>query len=89
MVQAINASAYQALPKLLIEARQQSGFLQAQVAAQLQKPQSFVSKYESGDRRLDVIELMEILKVLGIDIHEFLNLLQTHIDEHHRLKPKR
>jgi transcriptional regulator with XRE-family HTH domain len=80
MIQRIQGSPYDELPKLLIEARQQAGLLQTQVAGLLQKPQSFVSKYESGGRRLDVIELMDILKVLGIDCHAFLTLLQTRLE---------
>jgi len=39
---------------------------QAQVAEKLKRPQSFVSKYESGERQLDVIEFLGVCKAIGI-----------------------
>jgi len=44
-----------------------AGLTQQQVADKLEKPQSFVAKYEKGERRLDVIEFLEIAKVLETD----------------------
>ena len=55
------------LRQLLAEARRASGFTQIALSLKLRKPQSFVSKYESGERRLDVIEFIEISKALGVD----------------------
>ncbi len=52
---------------LLAQARQKQGKVQEEVASYLGKPQSFVSKYESGERRLDVIEFLEIARALEID----------------------
>ena len=49
----------------LIVARKNAGLTQTQVALALKKPQSFVSKYESGERLLDVAEYVEIARVLG------------------------
>ena len=51
----------------LTKARISKNMTQAEVANKLGKPQSFVSKYESGERRLNVIEFIEICKTLGID----------------------
>jgi transcriptional regulator with XRE-family HTH domain len=51
----------------LIVARKKAGLTQTQVALALKKPQSFVSKYESGERLLDVAEYIEIARVLGSD----------------------
>lgn len=48
-----------------------SGLTQVELAAKLDKPQSFVSKYESGERRLDVLELREICLALGSSLCEF------------------
>ena len=45
---------------------------QNDVAKALKRPQSFVSKYESGERRLDVVELIEVTEVLGIGVHEVI-----------------
>lgn len=52
------------LRNVLLEARRKKGLTQVDVAALLDKPQSFVSKYESGERRLDVVEFLEVCKSL-------------------------
>lgn len=62
---------------LLVEARRGTALTQAQVAAALRKPQSYVSKIESGERRLDVVELCELLRVLGQDEMTFFQALLT------------
>nr|WP_279578035.1 helix-turn-helix transcriptional regulator [Paracoccus versutus] len=51
----------------LVQARQDAGMSQADLANHLRKPPSFVGKYELGERRLDVIELLVILKILEVD----------------------
>ncbi len=51
----------------LIEARKDSGLTQQQVADKLGRPQSFVAKYENGERRLDVVEFLEIANLLDAD----------------------
>jgi len=50
------------------------GKTQKQLSEALNKPQSFVSKYENGERRLDFIETVELCKVLNADPHELINL---------------
>jgi transcriptional regulator with XRE-family HTH domain len=64
---------YQIFRKLLIEARENAGMTQVQVAELLSKPQSFVSKYERGERRLDFSEFIEIAAALEIDVHAFID----------------
>jgi transcriptional regulator with XRE-family HTH domain len=64
------------LTALLRDARQAAGLRQADVAARLDQPQSYVSKYESGERRLDVIELQAILDVLGVSLVDFSRRLE-------------
>ena len=49
---------------------------QVQVAARLGVPQSFVSKYESGERRLDVVELGHVTGALGVTVREVLEQLE-------------
>ncbi|SHQ49067.1 helix-turn-helix domain-containing protein [Mycobacteroides abscessus subsp. bolletii] len=56
---------YQRLCALLRQMRSQAGLTQVQMAEQLGVPQSFVSKYESGERRLDVIELAHVAAAMG------------------------
>ena len=58
---------YTAFLEGLINARKRQGLTQQAVADLLSKPQSFVSKYESGERRLDVVEFIHIAKLLHED----------------------
>ncbi len=64
---------YELLQKKLVEARQSKGLTQTEIAARLGKPQSFVSKYESGERRLDVVEFLEVCQALSIEHNSILN----------------
>ncbi|OUL99995.1 helix-turn-helix domain-containing protein [Variovorax sp. JS1663] len=57
---------YKKLSSLLAEARAAAGLTQAQVAERLKRPQSFVSKYENGERQLDVVEFIGVCKAIGI-----------------------
>lgn len=57
--------AYAALTAVLKRTRKQCGLTQVALAALLDKPQSYVSKYESGERRLDVIEFLAIAQKNG------------------------
>lgn len=50
---------------LLKDARQGAGLTQQEVARKLGRPQSFVSKCESGERRVDVVELLDFLRIYG------------------------
>ena len=61
---------------MLRAARKHAGLSQADVAQQLGKPQSFVSKYERGERRLDVIEFLEIAKIVGLNVRDLNTLLR-------------
>jgi transcriptional regulator with XRE-family HTH domain len=56
----------------LREARQQAKMTQADVASALRKPQSFVSKCESGERRIDIIELQDFAELYGKTITFFV-----------------
>jgi transcriptional regulator with XRE-family HTH domain len=57
---------------ILVSLRKDKGFSQHKLAKKLRKPQSFVSKYERGERRLDVIEFVDIVKLLGADPCEII-----------------
>jgi transcriptional regulator with XRE-family HTH domain len=58
----------EALRVLLCALRNEAGLRQIDLADRLGKPQSFVSKYESGERRLDLIELRQICQVLHLSL---------------------
>lgn len=61
--------------QMLVQARKDSGLTQMQLAEQLARPQSFVSKIERGERRLDVVEFFEVARAIGIDPFAFLRTL--------------
>ena len=63
------------LAQLLTEAREAAGLTQVQLALRLRRPQSFVSKVESGERRIDVIELLEIADEVGADVGNLIRSL--------------
>jgi transcriptional regulator with XRE-family HTH domain len=71
----IYSAEYQRLCSLLRELRHEAGLTQVQVAEQLEVPQSFVSKYESGERRLDVVELGHVAGALGVSLRDVLDRL--------------
>lgn len=57
---------YEHFQAALVEARQKNNLTQQEVASRVGKPQSYVSKYESGERRLDVVEFLDVCKALGV-----------------------
>lgn len=67
---------YERFRQILASARTAAGLTQVELAEKLGRPQSFVSKYERGERRLDVVEFLDIADVLGIDPHEVLKKLK-------------
>ena len=75
LVKSLHQPEQQALCELLIEARRKAGLTQERPAKQLKRPQSFVAKYERGERRLDVIEFVAIAECLGADPAKLLRKL--------------
>ncbi len=75
MPKALYSDRYQRFRGLLIERRREADLTQATVAERLSKPQSYVAKYEKGERRLDVVEFMEVAEAIGFDAVEFLRVL--------------
>ena len=68
---------YVRLRRFLIEQRVKAGLSQAGLAARLGRLQSYVSKYERGERRLDVIELLEVCAALGVDWQSCINHVES------------
>ena len=75
MEKSIWTEEYQQLCALLKQLRQEAGLTQAQVAERLDVPQSFVSKYEAGERRLDVIELRHVAQAIGTTLEAVVSRL--------------
>jgi ribosome-binding protein aMBF1 (putative translation factor) len=76
MTRSIFTNKYKDLCHLLIQARESQGLTQARVAERLNRPQSFVSKYENGERRLDVIEFLEVAAALGVQAESLLAIVE-------------
>ena len=72
MSKAIYSKDHQYVVEQLKKARQGAGLEQEQVAKILEKTQSYVSKIESGQRRIDIITLKEFAKIYKKDIKFFL-----------------
>jgi transcriptional regulator with XRE-family HTH domain len=72
----------EALLQLLREIRKEANLSQKSLAQKLQKPQSFVSKYEAGERRLDILELRQICDAVSIVLSEFVQRLEEKLKEH-------
>ncbi len=73
MKKSLNKKEHKILLEQLYRLRMSSGLRQADLADKLNAPQSFISKIESGERRIDLIELREICTALGSNLTEFIN----------------
>lgn len=58
-------------------ARKAAGLTQVEVAGRLKQPQSYVSKYESGVRRLDVVEFLAVARAIGFDPGRLIEELEV------------
>lgn len=67
MQKSLKSPEYARLIAMLVAARHVAGVQQQKLAEKLGKPQSFIAKYEGGERRIDLIEFIAIARALGID----------------------
>ena len=67
----------ESLQELLREVRMERGFTQEELAKKLKVPQSFVSKYESGERRIDLVELRLVCCALGVSLPSIIKRWET------------
>ncbi|MGX9182131.1 helix-turn-helix domain-containing protein [Mesorhizobium sp. BHbdii] len=77
MPKSLRSPRHQRFLDQLISLRKASGLTQTQVAEKLGRPQSFVAKYEGGERRLDVVEFLDVTAALGVDPCEILSKLRS------------
>ena len=71
----IHSPQHLALRELLVAARKAAGLTQEEVADRLKRPQSFVAKYEGGERRIDVIEFIDVARAVERDPREVFEAL--------------
>jgi len=88
MARSLHTSEHQAFRLAIAKAREKAKLTQAELAKRLGKPQSFVSKYESGERRLDVIEFLAVCQALDADplpfLKQFIQAMKREHKRHHR-----
>ena len=72
---------YETFRSYMIAARKEAQLTQESVAKSLNKPQSFVAKYENGERRLDVIEFLLVAHVMGVDPCDIIKKISQKISE--------
>ena len=76
MPKSIYTDRHKRLCELLKAQRKAAGLTQTVVANRLAKPPSYVAKYEGGDRRLDVLELIDVATAIGFDPCKLIRALQ-------------
>jgi len=80
MQKSIHSARYGIFLKVLREARERAGLTQVQLARKIGETQTFVSKCERGERRIDVIELRTLCRAYGISLKRFVSGLERALD---------
>jgi transcriptional regulator with XRE-family HTH domain len=80
MEKSVFSTKYRLFLRTLRDARKRYGLTQQQLAEKLGQTQSFISKCERGERRIDVVELRAICKAIGISFTEFTTKLNAELD---------
>ncbi len=78
MPKSVFSDRYRALLVHIINARRTAGLTQTELAERLGKPQSYVSKAENGERRLDFVEFVELVRAMGTDEQEVIRGVLAH-----------
>lgn len=81
MEKSIISSSYACLLECLKESRRQAGLTQVELAERLGESQSFVSKCERGERRIDFIELREFCKAMNTNLANFIRQFESGLTE--------
>jgi transcriptional regulator with XRE-family HTH domain len=79
LTKTVHSEGQAAFRELMTRARKAAGLTQQELATKLGKPQSFVAKYEAGERRIDVIEFIAISREISVDSAGLLKKLIKHV----------
>lgn len=77
LTKSLFSARYTRFLSLLRQARLDAGLTQTEVARRLGKPQSFISKCESGERRVDAVEFLALCRVLGVEAAKMLRAIES------------
>lgn len=77
MSRTFSSPRHDALIRFLIKKREDAGLTQRDLAKKLKRNQSFVATYELGEKRIDVVELLELAEVIGFDPKDAIRKLQA------------
>lgn len=80
MDKSIFTADYRVFLRVLRKARQDAGLTQEQLAERLGQTQSFISKCERGERRLDVVEIRRICQVMRLSFPEFIETFENALE---------
>jgi ribosome-binding protein aMBF1 (putative translation factor) len=81
MEKSIHSTRYAVFLKVLREGRERAGLTQVQLAKKIGEMQTFVSKCERGERRVDVVELRTFCRAFGMDLKQFVAALEKALGE--------
>lgn len=76
MPKTIHSERHRRLAEMLVKQRKASGMTQAEVAKAMGRHQPFIANIENGERRVDLIELIDFAEIIGFDIHTAIDQLQ-------------
>jgi transcriptional regulator with XRE-family HTH domain len=85
MSRSVFSEPYEVFLRALIEGRKTAQLRQVDLAERLGKPQSFISKYETRERRLDVVEFLMIAREIGLDPHQLIDQMADELGPKARL----
>jgi len=75
MARTLGRPRHEALRDFIIEQRVEAGLTQHELSARLDRPQSFIASIETGQRRVDVVELLDLAEAIGFDPHDAVRRL--------------
>lgn len=77
MTKSVFSERYGLFLTVLVQARREAGLTQSELASRLGKPQSYISKAERGERRIDVVEFVDLAHALGKEPSELIRHIAT------------
>lgn len=77
MPRTLGSPRHQVLRDFIVEKREEAGLTQHEVSARLKRPQSFIASIETAQRRVDVVELLDLSNAIGFDPQEAVKRLST------------